>query len=58
MALEADVMQAMKAAMKAKDSVALESLRAVKSAIILAKTESASSENFLLRRKLSLFRSW
>ncbi len=31
----------MKAAMKSKDSVALESLRAVKSAILLAKTEKA-----------------
>ena len=34
-------MEAMKAAMKSKDSVALESLRAVKSAILLAKTEKA-----------------
>ena len=32
-------MTAMKAAMKAKDSVALESLRAIKSAILLAQTE-------------------
>ena len=31
----------MKAAMKSKDSIALESLRAVKSAILLAKTEKA-----------------
>jgi len=34
----------MKEAMKAKDSVALEALRAIKSAIILAKTEAGASE--------------
>ena len=32
----------MKAAMKAKDTVALESLRAIKSAILLAKTDKGS----------------
>ena len=41
MSLESKVMEAIKAAMKSKDSVALESLRAVKSAILLAKTEKA-----------------
>lgn len=39
MSLQDNVMTAMKAAMKAKDSVALESLRAIKSAILLAQTE-------------------
>ncbi len=39
MSLQEKVMQEMKAAMKAKDSVALESLRAIKSAILLAQTE-------------------
>ncbi len=34
----------MKAAMKAKDTVALESLRAIKSAILLAKTEKVGTE--------------
>lgn len=34
----------MKIAMKAKDSVALESLRAIKSALLLANTESGASE--------------
>ena len=44
MSLEQKVMSAMKVAMKAKDANALTSLRAVKSAILLAKTESGSKE--------------
>lgn len=44
MALEQEVMTQMKAAMRAKDSAALEALRAVKSGILLAKTESDSKE--------------
>lgn len=40
MSLESKIMEALKEAMKAKDTVALESLRAVKSAILLAKTEA------------------
>ena len=39
MGLEEKVMSEMKTAMKAKDTTALEALRAVKSAILLAKTE-------------------
>lgn len=39
MGLQEQVMVEMKAAMKAKDTVALESLRAIKSAILLAKTD-------------------
>ena len=39
MSLESRVMDEMKAAMKAKDTVALESLRAIKSALLLAKTD-------------------
>ncbi len=42
MGLEEKVMTEMKTAMKAKDTVALEALRAVKSAILLAKTEKGS----------------
>ncbi|WP_340065635.1 GatB/YqeY domain-containing protein [Ascidiimonas aurantiaca] len=45
MSLQTDIMNALKEAMKAKDTVALESLRAVKSALLLAKTESGASEN-------------
>lgn len=44
MSLEANIMTHMKEAMKAKDAVALEALRAIKSAIILAKTEAGASE--------------
>lgn len=44
MSLEAKIMDQMKEAMKAKDSVALEALRAIKSAIILAKTEAGATD--------------
>ncbi|MEH6657593.1 GatB/YqeY domain-containing protein [Leeuwenhoekiella marinoflava] len=44
MSLQTAVMTAMKAAMKAKDQNALASLRAVKSAILTAQTESGASE--------------
>lgn len=43
MSLQVKVMDAMKEAMKAKDKVALEALRAIKSAIILAQTESGAT---------------
>ena len=39
MGLQEKVMSEMKLAMKAKDTIALESLRAIKSALLLAKTE-------------------
>ncbi len=42
MSLQDKVMEEIKAAMKAKDSGALEALRAVKSALLLAKTESGA----------------
>lgn len=44
MSLEAKIMDHMKEAMKAKDNVALEALRAIKSAIILAKTEAGATD--------------
>lgn len=44
MSLEVKIMDHMKEAMKAKDSVALEALRAIKSAIILAKTEAGATD--------------
>jgi uncharacterized protein YqeY len=44
MSLEAKIMEQMKEAMKAKDTVALEALRAIKSGIILAKTEAGASD--------------
>lgn len=42
MSLQQQVMEQMKTAMKAKDKVALESLRAIKSALLLAQTETGS----------------
>ena len=44
MGLQEQVMTGMKAAMKAKNTVALESLRAIKSALLLASTEKGASE--------------
>ena len=44
MSLESKIMDHMKEAMKAKNTVALEALRAIKSAIILAKTESGATD--------------
>ena len=43
MGLQEKVMQEMKNAMKSKDSVALESLRAIKSALLLVQTEKGAS---------------
>ena len=42
MSLQEKVMTEIKAAMKAKDSVALESLRAIKSAILIAQTDKGA----------------
>ena len=44
MSLQDNVMTAMKEAMKAKDTNALTSLRAIKSAILLAQTESGAKQ--------------
>ena len=44
MSLEKAIMDKMKAAMKAKDTIALQALRAVKSAFLLAKTEGSNHE--------------
>ena len=44
MSLQSKIMEEMKVAMKAKDTVALESLRAIKSAILLAQTETSARE--------------
>jgi len=42
MSLQNEIMEGIKTAMKAKDTVTLESLRAVKSALLLAQTESGA----------------
>ena len=44
MSLQQQVMNQMKVAMKAKNAVALQALRAVKSAFLLARTESGATE--------------
>ncbi|ANW94843.1 glutamyl-tRNA amidotransferase [Wenyingzhuangia fucanilytica] len=44
MSLSTEIMAKMKDAMRAKDTVALEALRAVKSAILLAQTENGAKE--------------
>ena len=44
MSLSTQIMDSMKEAMRAKDSVALEALRAIKSEILLAQTASGSKE--------------
>lgn len=44
MSLEKNVQKAMVSAMKEKNKIALETLRAIKSAILLAKTETGSSD--------------
>jgi uncharacterized protein YqeY len=54
MGLEKEVMQKMKEAMKAKDSVALSSLRSVKSEILKAKTATSSSEEMSEADELKL----
>jgi len=54
MSLQKDVMTAMKAAMKAKDQTALTALRAVKSAILLAQTESGAGEGLTEEQELKI----
>lgn len=44
MSLQKQVMEQMKAAMKSKDTVALQALRSLKSAFLLAKTEAGAGE--------------
>ncbi len=54
MSLQTEVMTAMKAAMKAKDQNALTSLRAIKSGILLAQTESGAKEDLTEDQELKL----
>ena len=54
MSLSTQVMTAMKEAMKAKDQNALTSLRAIKSAILLAQTESGSKVDLSEEQELSI----
>ena len=54
MSLQNEVMTAMKEAMKAKDTTALTALRAIKSAILLAQTESGASGELTEEQELKL----
>lgn len=54
MSLQSEIMDAMKTAMKAKDTVALESLRAIKSAILIAQTESGAKEEISQEDEIKL----
>jgi len=54
MSLEEQVMTEMKAAMRAKDSIKLEALRAIKSGILMAKTESSAKEGLVEEAELKL----
>lgn len=54
MSLQQDVMTALKNAMKAKDQTALKALRAVKSAILLAQTESGAKKELTEEQELKI----
>jgi hypothetical protein len=54
MSLEEQVMTEMKAAMRAKDTIKLEALRAIKSGILMAKTESSAKEGLEEEAELKL----
>ena len=54
MSLQEDIMTAMKVAMKDKDQTALAALRAVKSEILLAQTESGSKEELTKDKEIKI----
>ena len=54
MSLQQEVMTKMKEAMKAKDKTALTALRAVKSSILLAQTESGAKEDLTKEQELKI----
>ena len=54
MSLQTQIMEALKTAMKEKDTVALESLRAVKSALLLAQTESGAKADLTETEEIKL----
>ena len=54
MSLQDQIMTSMKEAMKAKDQTALTALRAVKSAILMAKTESGAASELTEEQELNL----
>lgn len=54
MGLQQDIMTAMKAAMKEKDQTALAALRAIKSELLLAQTESGSSAEITSEQEIKI----
>lgn len=54
MSLSVNIMTALKTAMKSKDTVALSALRAVKSAILLAQTESGAKEKLTETQEIKI----
>ena len=54
MSLQKEVMVQMKIAMKAKDTIALQALRAVKSAFLLAKTETGAQEELTAEQEIKI----
>lgn len=54
MSLQTEIMTALKTAMKEKDQVALEALRAVKSAILLAKTSKGGGDELSEEEELKI----
>ena len=54
MSLQQDIMTALKVAMKSKDQTALTALRAVKSAILIAQTESGAKEDLTEEQELKI----
>ena len=54
MSLENTIMTAMKESMKSKDQTSLRSLRAIKSAIILQKTQKGSSDEISIEDELKI----
>ncbi|MFD2543431.1 GatB/YqeY domain-containing protein [Lacinutrix gracilariae] len=54
MSLQKDIMTAMKAAMKSKDQTALSALRAVKSEILLAQTQTGSKEEITEEQEIKI----
>ncbi|WP_242155447.1 GatB/YqeY domain-containing protein [Aestuariivivens sediminis] len=54
MSLQQDIMTTLKEAMKSKDQIALTALRAVKSAILLAQTESGAKNELTEEQELKI----
>ena len=54
MSIQQQVMTQMKTAMKTKDTVALQALRAVKAAFLLAKTESGAQEELTEEQEIKI----